>query len=87
MKGKLFTMFADKHHGSEYIALWCHAPKGSQVVLTSSEPERFFVPPYVGKGGWIGVILPAIGDERLAQIVREAYCVVAPKKLSAALGQ
>lgn len=82
---KLFAMFADHHHGDGRIALWCHAPKGSQEVLVGSEPDLFFRPPYVGPSGWVGVDLSTIGDERLSSIVREAYCMVAPKKLQALL--
>lgn len=84
---KIFAMFADQHHGDGRIALWCNAPKGSQEILVASEPQRFFRPPYVGPGGWVGVILPAIGDERLTALVREAYRMVAPKKLLAQLGE
>jgi hypothetical protein len=79
---KIFAMFADNHHGDGRIALWCNAPKGAQEVLAGSEPHRYFRPPYVGPRGWIGVILPANGDEDVERIVREAYGMVAPKRLS-----
>ena len=82
---KIFAMFEDHHHGVDHIALWCHAPKGSQEILVASEPQRFFRPPYVGPAGWVGVILPNIDDERLSSIVRDAYRMVAPKKLRASL--
>lgn len=81
VKGKLFAMFADNHHRDGRIALWCAAPKGAQVVLVTSEPERFFVPPYVGKGGWIGVHLDKNSDARVASIVRAAWLQIAPPKL------
>ena len=82
---RVFVMFADNHHNDGRIALWCAAPKGAQVVLVSSEPERFFVPPYVGKGGWIGVHLDKNGDARVASIVRDAWLQIAPPKLHALL--
>lgn len=81
VKDKLFAMFADDHHGDGRIALWCHAPKGAQVVLVGSEPRRYFVPPYVGTRGWIGLVLAEFGDEELLEHVREAYAQVAPKRL------
>ena len=31
------------------------APTGAQQILVASEPERFFVPKYVGPKGWVGV--------------------------------
>jgi hypothetical protein len=86
VKDKLFAMFADDHHGDGRLAAWCHAPKGAQPVLVGSEPGLFFVPPYVGPRGWIGVHLGAIGDARLAEVLRDAYLMVAPKKLAASLG-
>jgi hypothetical protein len=79
-------MFADDHHGDGRLAAWCHAPKGAQHVLVGSEPDLFFVPPYVGPRGWVGVHLGAIDDERLAEVLRDAYRMVAPKKLAASLG-
>jgi hypothetical protein len=86
VKDKLFAMFADDHHGDGRLAAWCHAPKGAQHVLVGSEPDLFFVPPYVGPRGWVGVHLGAIDDERLAEVLRDAYRMVAPKKLAASLG-
>ena len=86
VRDKQFAMFAENHHGDGRIALWCHAPKGAQEVLIASEPERFFRPPYVGPRGWIGLLLKAHSDEQLALHVREAYCMVAPRKLQALLG-
>jgi len=80
---KLFAMFADNHHNDGRVALWCNAPKGAQEVLAGSEPRRYFRPPYVGPRGWIGVLLDANSDEEVARIVREAYCMVAPKRLVA----
>jgi hypothetical protein len=83
VKKKIFAMFTDNHHGDGRIALWMAAPKGAQVALVMSEPERFFVPPYVGKQGWIGVHLDKNSDARVASLVREAWLEIAPPKLHA----
>lgn len=87
VRDKIFAMYAENHHGDGRIALWCNAPKGAQEVLVGSEPARFFKPPYVGTRGWIGLHLRANSDEELAGFVREAYCLTAPKKLRAVLGE
>jgi hypothetical protein len=52
-------------------------------MLVESSPERFFIPPYVGHRGWLGVRLdvPADWDE-IADLVTDAYREVAPKRLS-----
>lgn len=83
---KTFTMFHDDHHGDGRLALWCAAPPGVQAELVDLEPERFFVPPYVGHRGWLGVRLdvdPQWGE--IARIIEDAYRQVAPKKLIAEL--
>ncbi len=54
--------------------------------MVDEEPERFFVPPYVGTRGWIGVRLDREVDwDEIAGIAEDAYRVVAPKKLLAQL--
>src|SRR4051812_21545424 len=55
--GKLFAMFSNNHHGDGRIAVWCNAPPGAQQDLVAADPKHFFVPPYVGVGGWIGINL------------------------------
>jgi hypothetical protein len=79
-------MYLDDHHGDGRLALWVAAPPGVQGELVDQEPERFFVPPYVGGRGWLGVRLDRDPDwVELAGIVEDAYRVVAPKKFLAEL--
>lgn len=83
---KTFVMFLDDHHGDERLALWTAAPAGAQANLVEEEPERFFVPPYVGHRGWLGVRLDVSPDwDEVAGICEDAYRQVAPKKLLAEL--
>ncbi|MGZ8752067.1 MAG: MmcQ/YjbR family DNA-binding protein [Acidimicrobiia bacterium] len=83
---KTFVMFLDDHHGDGRLAIWCAAPPGLQATLVDEEPARFFVPPYVGHRGWLGVRLDIDPDwDELAGIVEDAYRLVAPKKLVAQL--
>ena len=83
VRGKrAFLMVLTNHHGDGRFAIWCAAPAGLQVTLVEAEPERFFVPPYVGHRGWLGVRLDRACDwEELAGIVEDAYAEVAPAKL------
>jgi predicted DNA-binding protein (MmcQ/YjbR family) len=72
--GRLFAMFANDHHGDGRIALWCNAPEGAQRDIVASDPESFFVPPYVGPGGWIGMRLDRkLSEKAMAAIVFQAY--------------
>ena len=87
VRGKTFATHVVNHHGDGRIALWLAAPPGAQQRYTESEPEHFFVPPYVGPRGWLGVHLNRGLDwKRIAHHVREAYLTVAPHKLAADLG-
>lgn len=75
---KTFVMFLDDHHGDGRVALWCAAQPGVQAELVGEEPERFFVPPYVGHRGWVGVRLDCDLDwDEVAGIAKDAYRVVA----------
>jgi hypothetical protein len=85
VRGKTtFVMYLDDHHGDGRLALWCAAPAGMQAALVAGEPEHYyFVPPYVGHRGWVGVHLNrGIDFEEIAGAIEEAYLVVAPKRLA-----
>ena len=83
---KCFLMLLDDHHGDGRFAIWCAAAEGMQQMLVEADPERFFVPPYVGHRGWIGVRLDVAVDwDEIASICEDAYRTVAPKKLVAQL--
>jgi hypothetical protein len=84
---KMFLTYADHHH-DERLGFWCAAPDGAQHALVAADPERYFVPPYVGARGWIGVRLdvPPIDWEAVTEIVEDAYRVIAPKSLVSRIG-
>jgi hypothetical protein len=77
-----FVMVLTDHHGDGRFAIWCAAPQGLQSMLVEADPERFFVPPYVGHRGWLGMRLDrALDWNELAGIVEDAYAEIAPPKL------
>jgi hypothetical protein len=83
---KTVATYADNHHGDGRLAIWCPAPPGAQGALVTEEPDRFFVPAYVGHRGWLGVRLDRDLDwDEVAGIIEDAYRLVAPKKLIAEL--
>jgi hypothetical protein len=80
---KTFVMYANHHH-DDRLGFWCAAPDGVQEALVGSAPDRFFVPPYVGHRGWLGVWLDVAVDwDQIADLVEAAYRRVAPAKLVA----
>jgi hypothetical protein len=77
-----FLMVLTNHHGDGRFAIWCAAPDGMQKMVVEADPERFFVPPYVGHRGWLGVRLDrGIQWDELTGIAEDAYANVAPAKL------
>jgi predicted DNA-binding protein (MmcQ/YjbR family) len=85
VRTRTFAYFTEDHHGDGRLALTCKCPPGEQPVLTASDPDRFFVPPYLGHRGWIGVWLdrPGVDWDEVAELLVEAYRLSAPKRLVA----
>ena len=76
----------DNHHNDRRLGLICAAPPGVQQQLIDEEPDRFYIPAYVGHRGWIGVRLDRKVDwQEIEQILVDAYVCVAPAKLVAQL--
>lgn len=68
VRGRMFCTIDNNHHGSGHVAAICNAQDGAQDSLVAAEPKHFFVPPYVGSKGWLGIRLdrglpwPVIAD-------------------------
>jgi hypothetical protein len=78
---KTFATFHMNHHGDDRVALWCKLPRGAQETLVDAQPELFFVPPYVGPSGWVGINLDAKVDwGMIAALLEDGYRTVAPKR-------
>jgi predicted DNA-binding protein (MmcQ/YjbR family) len=85
VRKKIFAMAAD-HDGGETVCMKA-LREDQEALLAHGSP--FFFPRYVGPKGWIGVDLSTAGldwDE-VAELVRESFRLVAPKKLSAVIPQ
>ena len=79
-------IFAMEKRGDGRISVWCKAAPGSQELLVGADPNTFFVPPYVGHKGWVGMRLDDQSDwDEVAVIVRRSYRLVAPKRLATLL--
>ena len=86
IRDKLFVMTSEDGAST---TMTLKAPRGAQQILVASDPERFFVPKYVGSKGWVGVRLDlrAAPDwDELAEMIAESYCLTAPKRLAAVVG-
>jgi hypothetical protein len=83
--GKMFAQFDNNHHNAGHIAVWVNAPPGAQDVLVNAKPARFFIPPYQGKAGWIGILLDDndVDWDEVAAVVEDGYRMVASRALVA----
>ena len=84
VKNKIFAMYAGggTHHGKGRNGVWIKAAPGNQELMLRADPKRYFFPPYVGKGGWIGVYLDARTDWKgVADLLKDGWRLTAPKKL------
>lgn len=83
-RGRSFATYCVNSHGDGRIALWLKAADGAQQRLVEEDPDLFFVPPYVGPAGWIGVNLDRGLDwTAVMQLVRDAWKTVAsPRRLN-----
>ena len=81
----IFAMYAGpgNHHHEGRAGVWLKAAPGNQPLMVRAAPDRFFVPPYVGPSGWIGVYLdsPSTDWDELAELLSDAWRLSAPKKL------
>jgi predicted DNA-binding protein (MmcQ/YjbR family) len=79
VRDKLFVMTSEDGR-----SMTMKARPGIQQILVGDDPDRFFVPPYVGSKGWLGVRLDADHDwDEIAELIEESYRMTAPKRLAA----
>ncbi|MBA3908174.1 MAG: MmcQ/YjbR family DNA-binding protein [Pseudonocardiales bacterium] len=76
-------------------------PREDQVTFKADPDERvsllgdprFFLPPYVGGKGWVGLRLQSVGEaskpdwDEVAELIATSYRLIAPKRLGALLDQ
>jgi hypothetical protein len=80
-----FVTYHDNHHGDGRLAIWAAAPAGMQPALVDAAPEVFFVPPYVGHLGWVGMRLDREATwEDVSSVAENAYATRAPRAVAEA---
>ena len=85
--GSKARTFASLHDEREWfegrLCLWLAAPEGMQQGVVAGDPEHWFVPPYVGHRGWIGLRLdlPDTDWDGAAGALEDAYAFMADQVL------
>ena len=85
IRKKTFAYFLNDHHGDGIVAVTCKTLPGDNVALVAVQPERFYLPAYIGPKGWVALRLDvgAVDWEEVAELVTGSYLLVAPKRLAA----
>ena len=76
VRNKIFVMFSDKERH-----LWVKSTHDEQSALVAMDDETFFVPPYVGPSGWVGVVINRVDPGEMRELITEAWRMTAPKRL------
>ncbi|HET7738237.1 MAG TPA: MmcQ/YjbR family DNA-binding protein [Tepidiformaceae bacterium] len=82
--GKRFGYYLYQHFGDDgRSGAVLKAAPGAQEILVDSDPDRFWVPAFVGRHGWIGIRLDLEEPDwdEVATFVRDAWLLAAPKKV------
>jgi len=88
-KGKVYAYFWHNHHSDGRTAVLVKtSSREEQAMLVEVDPDRYFVPPYLGPAGWVGLRVDTddVDWDHVAHRVQSSWGMVAPPKLSAMLG-
>lgn len=89
VRKKTFAYFLDDHHGDGIVAVTCKVLPADNQALVKANPERFYIPAYIGARGWVALRLDRgeIDWEEVTELVVGSYRMIAPKGLAARVGQ
>ena len=87
VRGKVFAYYLDDHHGDGIVGVVGRAPGGENEALIAADPDRWYMPAYVGPRGWVGRRLDVAGVdwEDVVGFVSDSYLLAAPKRLAASV--
>jgi phosphoribosylglycinamide formyltransferase-1 len=87
VRKKVFAYFLDNHHGDGIVSICTKTRLGENLDLAKADPDRFYLPAYIGPRGWIGVRLdrPKVDWKQVEDFIAASYRAVAPKKLAASI--
>ena len=88
VRGKVFAYFLDDHHGDGILAACFRTTRGEHLDWVRANPERFFLPAYIGPRGWVGFRLDRgrVSWSEVSSLLRDSYHLSAPASLSKRLG-
>jgi predicted DNA-binding protein (MmcQ/YjbR family) len=87
VRKKVFAYFLDDHHGDGIVSVCVKSELGENVDRVRRDPERYYLPDYIGPRGWFGLRLDRgrVDWREVANVVARSYRLTAPKSLLAKL--
>jgi hypothetical protein len=82
VRKRIFVMFAEGEREA-----WVKSTHDEQRALVQMDPGTFFVPPYVGPSGWVGVRFRTVDRDEMRELVTEAWRLTAPKRVVASFDE
>lgn len=81
---KVFVYYLNDHHGDGIVAFCCKVMPGENKQLIASNPQKFYMPAYIGPRGWVALRLDrrTVDWTEVNELVRCSYMLTAPKRLS-----
>lgn len=87
VRGKVFAYFLNNHHGDGIVSVCCRSQLGENVDRVSRDPDKYYLPAYIGPRGWFGLRLDRgpVNWSEVENVVENSYRLAAPKSLVKAL--
>ena len=87
VRKKPFAYFLDDHHGDGIVSVCCRTELGENVDRAGRDPERFYLPAYIGKRGWVGLRLDVqhVDWRDIGSAITHSWRLAAPATLVARL--
>ena len=85
VRRRTFAYYLDDHHGDGIVGVVFKTPANEGLI--AADPDRFYMPSYIGHRGWAGLRLDRGGVDwtEVSDFLADSYLAVAPKRLAAQL--
>ena len=85
VRGMVFAYFLNDHHGDGIVSVCCKSQLGEHIDRARREPERYYLPAYIGPRGWVALRLDVgkVDWDEVRELLLCSYQLVAPKRLAA----
>jgi len=87
---KTFAWYVENEHGDGRIAVIVRVPPGENAELVAADAQRFALPKYVARHGWVSYYLDLAGRPadwgEVRELVSDSYRIQAPRRLARLVG-